>query len=252
LGIILLAASGPPLIEQVIKVLWGALALPVSSSAWPVRIAWLCAMLAGVGFVVGCLLIRYPFARQPPATNITKGPYLLPWLVVVVPLATYYLLPLIRFASRLPRLIAMAITPEQRAQLGSFLLDGHEQVWSGIGFGADGLGMLLGTLLVLLMPLSEEILFRGYLMNALGRYLSPLAAVFVAAGTFAVLHLFRTTSLEQLFLLFVAAMGYGFLRLWTGNWIAAWSAHVCVNLAVMAPKWFVAICKHWIVPRLMN
>jgi len=137
--------------------------------------------------------------------------------------------------------------------LAAHLQNWHVQVWAGIGFGSDGAGVVLGSLLVLAMPLCEEILFRGYLMKILGRRLGhAYVAVIVTAVTFASLHVFRTTSLHELSLHFVAGIGYGMVRLYSGSWVDAWLAHTVVNVAILAPKWFLAVCSYWFVPKLLE
>ena len=248
-----LAIIGPLLIEQLTKNLCAALAMPMNQMPWWGRLIWFVASAGGYGLIVRCLLRRYPLPASVGASKIEARQHLLPWLVVILPLLIYYLLPMIRFASPLERLASVTATAEQRAELATYLHNGHETVWARIGFGTDGAGVLLGSLLVLAMPVCEEILFRGYLMNIFGRRLgNPYAAVIVVAVPFAALHVFRTANLHELTLLLLAGMGYGLIRLCSGSWPLAWLAHAVINASIMAPKWLLAVCNCWLVPKLLE
>lgn len=72
-----------------------------------------------------------------------------------------------------------------------------------------------------LAPVSEEVVFRGFLYPALKRYSQPLIAATVVAGMFAVIHL----SLGALFPLFVLSL----LLVWTYEWTGSLWAPIVVH-----------------------
>jgi membrane protease YdiL (CAAX protease family) len=79
--------------------------------------------------------------------------------------------------------------------------------------------------IVVIAPVIEEVLFRGYLQNALMRHMPPLAAIAVAALAFGVIH-FQPYALLPLALL-GAAFGYIYHR--TGSLYANILLHAANN-----------------------
>jgi len=78
-----------------------------------------------------------------------------------------------------------------------------------------------------LAPISEEILFRGFLYPALKRSLQPFLAAFVVAGIFAAIHL----NLAALLPLFVLSLLLTLAYEWSGSLLVPVIVHSAFNLA---------------------
>ena len=104
---------------------------------------------------------------------------------------------------------------------------------------------LLGLLLALwlITPLSEEIMFRGYLQTGFGQRYGPLTGLLVAALLFALRH--TPADLywgwaspgqqwaSRLLQLGCAALVLGWIRYRSGSTIAAWITHLVLWIAVV-------------------
>jgi membrane protease YdiL (CAAX protease family) len=85
--------------------------------------------------------------------------------------------------------------------------------------------LMLGVVTILLVPVAEEVLFRGILYPWIKRIGFPRLAVWGTALAFAAMHL----NLETLLPLFVLALALIALYEWTDNLLAPISAHALFN-----------------------
>ncbi len=93
-----------------------------------------------------------------------------------------------------------------------------------------GEGILLVVGVVILAPIGEELLFRGYLMRILGARYGAKGAVLVTSALFALVH-FNPASIVALFAL---GLVFGLLRIWTGSIFPSMLAHAIQNGASSA------------------
>jgi membrane protease YdiL (CAAX protease family) len=84
--------------------------------------------------------------------------------------------------------------------------------------------------LVVVAPLSEELLFRGVLLSRLSRGLSPTNAVVVSAALFAGIHLIDPDAAFVVPGLFVIGLVLGYQALRTGRIGLSIMTHAGVNL----------------------
>jgi membrane protease YdiL (CAAX protease family) len=89
-----------------------------------------------------------------------------------------------------------------------------------------GFRLLLGFSACVLAPLSEEVLFRGFLYPALKRPLQPVLAAVVVAGIFAAIHL----NLAALLPLFVLGLLLTLAYEWSGSLLVPVIVHSAFNL----------------------
>jgi membrane protease YdiL (CAAX protease family) len=244
---VLLAVAAPLLINELFK-----LALPhitsYPASPWP-RVAWLGGTLATSGVVLLLLFRRSTLSGSCPDSGSLSVGRRLACLAIVMPSLINYLRPLVRFSSTFPRLVDITQSPGEQAKLIEVILGWPQEIWAPLGFGADGIGMVLASGVALAAPFVQEPLFRGYLLNALSKTMPLWGAVVASSLVFSVTHLSLTTDVGQLTLLFAAGMAYGVIRILSGRWQAAALAHLAVNLAVMVPKWFIAYLAAGLVSR---
>lgn len=79
---------------------------------------------------------------------------------------------------------------------------------------------------ILIAPITEEILFRGFLYATLRRYLGPLGAISLTAALFSLLHSYAFGFLS----LFLIGFLLGYLYERTGSLVASVAAHAANNL----------------------
>lgn len=89
---------------------------------------------------------------------------------------------------------------------------------------------VLIVLVCLVLPLGEELFFRGALQGMLRGYLSRSGAIGTAAGLFALLHGPWTV----VFPVFLLGLLFGYARERTGSIWGAWAAHALHNSAAVA------------------
>ena len=86
--------------------------------------------------------------------------------------------------------------------------------------------VVLGISAVVVAPITEEILFRGFLYSTMRRYLGPLGAITLTALGFSLLHNYAFGALS----LFVIGFLLGYLYERTGSLVASIAAHAANNL----------------------
>jgi len=104
----------------------------------------------------------------------------------------------------------------------------------GIGhkLPADAGGRVLaGITMIVLAPLVEETVFRGWLMRSLTTCMRPLAAVLISGTIFGALHIWLARySLEMGLELFSVGYALAFVCLWSGSMIPNVAGHMTLNL----------------------
>jgi len=88
----------------------------------------------------------------------------------------------------------------------------------------------------LVVPATEEFLFRGFLYTTLRRYMGPLEGICASALLFALPHVFDgpTVNLSVVPQLFVVGFLLAYLYERTGSLVAPITAHACHNLHMLA------------------
>ena len=103
----------------------------------------------------------------------------------------------------------------------------------GIGHklpGDTGGRVLAGITMVVLAPLVEETVFRGWLMRSLTTRVRPLAAVLISGTIFGALHIWLARySLEMGLELFFVGYALAFVCLWSGSMIPNVAGHMTLN-----------------------
>ncbi len=125
--------------------------------------------------------------------------------------------------------IALVLLP-LAALLG--IEDPPQQDVADIAGDASSIGARIAVVFVLVVvaPLSEELLFRGVLLSRLRRGLSPASAVIVSAALFAGIHLIDPDAACVVPGLFVIGLVLGYQALRTGRIGLSIMTHAGVNL----------------------
>lgn len=110
----------------------------------------------------------------------------------------------------------------------------------GVDLPTETMLFVLIVASILVIGPSEELLFRGTIQPYLRERVSPNAAIVGAAGLFAVTHvlgLLTATGVAALIpigIVFVAALGFGWLYERTGSLVAPIVAHIIYNVLIYA------------------
>ena len=118
------------------------------------------------------------------------------------------------------------------APLPRFLMAQYSSVSDGLRIGTDQLLALLST--VLLAPVAEELIFRGYMLNRLMRWFIPERAVLISSVLFALCHV---SIIWMLYALFMGVM-LARVAVKEDNIIYSMILHVGFNLNVL-PVWII-------------
>lgn len=157
-----------------------------------------------------------PYDAPAPRTPLSTGKAIL--------LGTYYLVTL------LPRAAILV------AVLLALPVEGIPRPQDPVGALASGglslpMMALLALDVVVLAPIAEELLFRGFLLPRLAARLHPTTALLATAVLFAALH---THYGVQALVLIVHGMVLGWARLRTGGLAAPVALHMMVNAVALA------------------
>lgn len=95
-----------------------------------------------------------------------------------------------------------------------------------------GFFLLLGVALIVLAPLGEEVVFRGFFYRGLAAGVGPFAAILITAGSFAIMH----AQYEPFFMGQIFAFGIflGWMRWRSDSLILAMILHAVINAFALA------------------
>ncbi len=191
---------------------------------------------------------EYPDAlKYPPKSLPNKNLTAAIGLSFVVLLLFSYGIQMWTLQRNLLHLISISKTHQQHLLLQQTILKTHSALWQPVHFGIDKLGIVLGSLVVLLCPFFEELFFRGYMLNCLCQRFHPFTAICVSAFWFTFCHIFSKT-LVQLPMIFLLGFCCGIIRLWSGRWQDAWKLHFFYNYCIILPKIGFAVYRFLVLP----
>ena len=166
-------------------------------------------------------------------------------LVFAALLLTNYAIKILELHHYLMHLIATS-TGHQK-QLQEIIIQIHTNLWNETHMGTDVLGVVLGSVSILLAPVFEELFFRGYMLNRLCQRFNPFTAICVSAFWFTFAHIF-SKSVDQLPVIFMLGFCCGIVRLQSGRWQDALKLHFLYNFCILVPKIVIALLKFHIAP----
>lgn len=85
---------------------------------------------------------------------------------------------------------------------------------------------------IFIVPLLEELLFRGFLQTTLKNFVSPILAILITSTIFALFHFSLNQGMNNLVIissLFLLSLFLGYLRERQGNIISSYALHSCFN-----------------------
>lgn len=199
---------------------------PIDPSALSVRDASVvaaCALSAGLAVAVTTLVVLRRGRVLPPApTTPTRAVRL-----GLIGLVAWW--PALASAGWLAGMAQEAATGVAPPAIG------HDTLGQMVDGARDGWWWLMGATAVLLAPVLEECVYRGFLQQAMRRAgVGPWASILVVSGLFTMMHLgsvppdARAASLSSLAVL---SCCFGWLAERTGTLAAPIAAHVAFNLA---------------------
>lgn len=139
------------------------------------------------------------------------------------------------------RTIAELVAAPQQDIAMPLLVSLYQQSWGALAYGSSFDGVIFSSALSFVTPVLEEIVFSGFVANALVRRFGFTAAVLGTSVCFCFVHAVRFGIGMQLVPVLFAGMTYVIVRLVSGSLFLAVLAHCIVNAVVFLPKWAVAI-----------
>ena len=116
-----------------------------------------------------------------------------------------------------------------------------EAVWSDLPSGSSWSGIIPYSILGVIVPLVETVLFSGLLANMVAKRAGALTAVVVVAFISVAWHIPAFGMTDQSILLFFTVVTYTTARFYSGSLKTAVIAHVAVNVLIFLPKWILAV-----------
>ena len=157
-------------------------------------------------------------------------------LVILVPLLLFHL------SNWLSILSFMALPSIAKSQeLSQTLASMHNEIWSGLAYGASLVGVVCESLSSFVSPVLEEMLFSGLLANRLTKSFGVSVAVLGTPVCFALIHVVQFGIGSHLITLFLAGLSYTIIRFRSGSLRMAVFSHLAINFIIFVPKWAVAV-----------
>jgi membrane protease YdiL (CAAX protease family) len=204
IAILVFTATRAGLADDAGRRLLFGLSVSIVAAPAPMAVTALAARLAG------CRVIEYFALHWPRRNHLALGFALIVVLVPLGDLASYF---------------------SGRAIIPPFVVDAYRSARD-----ANAL-ILLALALVIVAPLTEEWLFRGFLLRgyAVSR-LGSVGAVIVTSGAWASMHVqYEFFFIAQIFIL---GLVFGWLRLRSGSMVLTLVLHAIVNLYALAQTAF--------------
>ena len=137
------------------------------------------------------------------------------------------------FAAYLPVLVALILTAMLLQLINhlsgtSYKMQVHDSIPAIKQMGSLG-QLLFGIGIAFIVPIFEELVFRGIIQTSFRNYMSPILSIMLGSVFFAAMH----ADITHFFALFVLScfMGYSYEK--TGKIIVPITVHVCFNSTVL-------------------
>lgn len=132
------------------------------------------------------------------------------------------------------RRLNLAVFPEDIASIREEMLGGSVIMYIKASLAVLGMGPTL-LVVAVMVPLYEEVLFRGVFQDSMGKYLPFWMVNTLQAGVFAALH----ESLSQFPTFLVMGLAFGWLARKTGGLLVPILAHAANNLIAVSLLWII-------------
>lgn len=117
----------------------------------------------------------------------------------------------------------------------------HHDVWGSLAYGSSLAGVVCSSVMSFAGPVLEEVVFTGFVVNAIAKPYGFVVAVVSAPACFALVHGFQFGVGLHLVPLFFAGVTYAVIRLCSGSLLLAVFGHWTINAVIFLPKWVVAV-----------
>jgi membrane protease YdiL (CAAX protease family) len=213
---------------------------------WPAASGFCSDHLEGyllVFWVVQVLLIAgvVIFTTWRYSTGLWK-PFPGPWhrslkpLLLLVPLIVWHVSDSIEMVT----ILKLGATFGRDAEFQLQLADTYAQIWTPLAQSLSLQDVVCTSILSLVAPAFEEIVFTGFLLNATAKRWGFLAASTITPFCFTLAHIPSFGIGMNLVPLLCALTAYTIIRLATGSLLYAVIAHMIINAVVFFPKWIIA------------
>jgi membrane protease YdiL (CAAX protease family) len=119
----------------------------------------------------------------------------------------------------------------------------HNETWGRLAYGSSLAGVVCSSVLSFTAPVLEEVVFTGFVVNAIAKPYGFAAAVVGASACFALVHVFQFGVGQHLATLFFAGLTYASIRVLSGSLLLAVFGHCTINAVIFLPKWVIAVLR---------
>jgi membrane protease YdiL (CAAX protease family) len=202
---------------------------------------WVTCLLVSSILTFGAVVIlsqRYASAIWTPRPAGWRR--FLVFLIILLPLLLFHLSHCLAEIQD----ISTSLAFPGRAEANQMLVSIYHNEWDYVtSFDTSAVGVVCDSIKTLVVPVLEEVVFTGFLVNAIAKLYGFAAAVVGTSACFVFFHVFKFAIDPRLIPLFFAAATYGMIRICTGSILLAVLGHCTINAVIYLPKWVIAaIC----------
>ena len=172
------------------------------------------------------LWVPQPLGRRPFSA----------FLLILLPMLLFHLV----FCLLELRAIINSATFPQRTEATRMLASIYHQEWATTVSGTSGIEVVCESIMSFVAPVLEEVVFTGFVVNAIAKPYGFVAAALGAPLCFTLYHTLKFGVGVILIPLFFAGVTYSLVRICSGSLLLAVLAHCTVNAVIFLPKWVVA------------
>ncbi|MEQ8765865.1 MAG: type II CAAX endopeptidase family protein [Planctomycetota bacterium] len=184
---------------------------------WQVLSAMLFGGVLSAGFIGLVVRRKYLASWAELGIDRAKRPFrdLTLCLTVSIGLMLFFIPGLVVFCEWLLELVV----DDGQSDIRGWLI--RQDSIPGIPSGSEGWALRISA--IVLAPIFEELLFRGFAIEVLGRRFGPWPALWISSAVFAFVHG------EAFIPLFALGLAFGWLYIWRGNLLLPIAAHFFNN-----------------------
>lgn len=197
------------------------------------RLAFFFVQLSLTCLAIAFLSWRYASAIWTPQPPLDRR--ILVCLFILLPLLLYHLCGSIIGSQSAIALSGLGL--EGAKELATV----HNEVWGSLAYGSSLTGMVCSSVMSFAAPVLEEVVFTGFLVNAVAKPYGFAIAVVIVPACFALAHGFQFGMGLQLVPLVFAGVTYAIIRLCSGSLLTAVFGHWTINAVIFLPKWVIAV-----------
>jgi len=155
-------------------------------------------------------------------------------IIVLLPLLLFHLTKTFGAVGGITRLLAFG------TEAFPVLESVFHRTWDMLSYGSSPAGIWGSSISSFTAPVLEELLFSGFMLNAISRRFGGWLGLVGSAALFSLSHAINFGVGIHLLPLFLAGLTYSVVRMASGSLFMAICAHWLINAVIFLPKWYIA------------